>query len=171
MKNKWIYTVFILTFILSLLFGFISNLITSRVDNLFLAVIIIIVIIFGIVFDAFGVAVLTSKEANFHAMSSRRVKGAKEAIKLIKNSANIASLFNDVVGDICGIVSGTLSAVFTVYLVGVVNINSILLAMLVTAFTSTFTVTGKAYMKNVAVKNSDQIVLFIGRVMSIFTKE
>lgn len=170
MNNKWVCKVFILTFLLSLIFSGISNLVANTFSDIILLLIILLVILIGIIFDSFGVAVLTSTEANFHAMASKKIKGAKEAIYLIKNSSTISSVFNDVIGDICGIVSGSLSAVFTVYVTGVVSLNSLFIAMFVTACTSTITVTGKAYMKNVALNNSDVIVLNIGKVMSFFSK-
>lgn len=166
MKNNWICKVFLLTFLLSIIFSAISNFIANSFSEIVLLLIIFIVILIGIIFDMFGVAVLTSNEANFHAMASKKISGAKEAINLIKNSANIASVFNDVVGDISGIISGSLSAVFTLYLIGKIDLNSMLISVLVTAITSTFTVTGKAYMKIVAVNNSDSIVLFIGKMIN-----
>ncbi len=166
-KNNWIYKVFLLTFILSLLFSGISNFIAVKFNNLILLLITILVILIGIIFDMIGVAVLTSKEANFHAMASKKIKGAKEAIGLIKNSATIASFCNDVIGDICGIVSGSLSAVLTLSLAGIINLNSTLIAMIVTALTSTITVGGKAIMKRVAMQKSDTIVLIVGKIKHI----
>ncbi len=168
MKNNWIYKVFLLTFLLSIIFSGLSNFVANNFNEIILLLIIFIVILIGIIFDMFGVAVLTCNEASLHAMASKKIKGAKEGILLVKNSANIASLFSDVIGDICGIVSGSLSAVFTVYLCGVVDFNSALLAILVTAVTSTFTVTGKAIMKTVAINNCDNITLTIGKVVSKF---
>lgn len=163
-KNNWIYKVFLLTFILSLLFSGISNFIANNFSEIILLIITIIVIIIGIIFDMIGVAVLTSKEASFHAKASKKIKGAKESIALIKNSATIASFCNDVIGDICGIISGSLSAVLTISIAGVINLNSTILAMLITALTSTLTVGGKAIMKRVAMKNSDSIVFTVGKI-------
>ena len=39
-------------------------------------------------------------------MNAQKISGAKEAITIIKNNVRFASLCNDVIGDICGIVSG-----------------------------------------------------------------
>ena len=166
-NNNWIYKVFLLTFILSLIFSGISNFIAESFNNIILFFITILVIAIGIIFDMVGVAILTSKEANFHAMASKKVKGAKEAIELIKDSATIASFCNDVVGDICGIISGSLSAVLTLSLADAITVSSTLLAMLVTALTSTATVGGKAIMKRVAMKKSDTIVLIVGKIANI----
>ncbi len=165
-KNNWIYKVFLLTFILSVVFSGISNFIANNFNNIFLLIITIVVIIIGIIFDMIGVAVLTSKESTFHAKASKKIKGAKESINLIKNSATIASFCNDVIGDICGIISGSLSAVLTLSIAGVINLNSTIIAIFVTAITSTLTVGGKAIMKRVAMKNSDSIVFIVGKIKS-----
>ena len=63
----------------------------------------IIVIAIGIVFDMIGVAALTSKKENFHAMASKKIPGAKTSIKLIKNSGKVANICADVIGDIAGV--------------------------------------------------------------------
>lgn len=170
-KNNWIYKVFLLTFILSIVFSSISNFIASNFNNFILLSITIVVILLGILFDMIGVAVITSKEANFHAMASKKIKGSKKAISLIKSSANISSVCNDVVGDICGIISGSLTAVLTLNVAGAFNLDSILLAVLFTGITSTITVTGKAIMKKAAMDNSDIIVLKCGKILSLFDKK
>ena len=41
----------------------------------------------------------------YTAMASKRIRGAKHSIRLVQNSAMVANICNDVVGDICGIVS------------------------------------------------------------------
>jgi len=76
--------------------------------------IILLVIAIGIIFDMIGASSLTSKESTFHSMNAKKIKGAKETIKLIKNNVKISSICNDIVGDICGIVSGGLGAVLAI---------------------------------------------------------
>ena len=111
----------------------------------------------GIIFDMIGVAVLTAKESTFHAMSSKKVKGAKKATKLIKNNVKVASFCNDIVGDVCGIVSGGLGAVLAISISDYLGIT--LATIIVSAIISSLTVTGKAIFKNVAVKKADNIEL------------
>ena len=55
-------------------------------------------------------AVATANEKPFHSMASRKVPGALEAIRLLRNAERVSSICNDVVGDICGVVSGSASA-------------------------------------------------------------
>ena len=104
MKDKWIIQVFIISFILSAIFSGLSSLL-SDINVIVLFVIILIVIGIGILFDMIGVATLTAEEAPFHAMSSKKIKEATACINLLKNSTKVSSVCNDIVGDICGIVS------------------------------------------------------------------
>ena len=60
----------------------------------------ILVIALGILFDIIGVAVTVADEKEFHAMATKKVKGSKCAIKLIRNSAKVANICADVIGDL-----------------------------------------------------------------------
>ena len=46
-----------------------------------------------------------------NAMASRKVPEAMEALHLIRNANRVSSFCNDVIGDICGVISGSASAV------------------------------------------------------------
>ena len=81
---KWFIEVFIMTFILSMVFSYVS---TNGVSNLSLipAILILIAVIFiGIIFDIIGVAVTVANENEFHAKATKKVEGSKDSIKLIK---------------------------------------------------------------------------------------
>ncbi len=163
--KKWIVEVFILSFILSAIFsGFSSYL--SNFNVIILSVILLIVIIIGIIFDMIGVAAMTAKEAPFHAMNAKKIKGASSCIKLLKNNNKVSSICNDVIGDICGIVSGSLGASLTVYLI-TLKMNAVLATILVTSFISALTVGGKAYFKTVAMKKCETIIFKVGNLISI----
>ncbi len=167
-KTKWIITIFILSFVLSAIFSGLSSYL-SNFNVVLLTFIMILVIGIGILFDMIGVATLTAKEAPFHAMNSKKRKGAKACIKLLKNSSKVSSVCNDVVGDICGIVSGTLGASLSLFLISL-GMNPIFATILVTSFISALTVGGKAYFKTIAMKNCDKIVFSVGFICSIFEK-
>ncbi len=70
----------------------------------------------GILFDIIGVAVTAADPRPFHSMAAHKEPGAKEALVLLRNAGRVSSVCNDVVGDICGIVSGTTTAVIVVRL-------------------------------------------------------
>ena len=164
-KDNWIYKVFLMTFFLSVIFSFTSNVITSN-DNIFVMILItLLVIVIGIIFDMIGTATLSSNEAAFHAKSSRKIKGAKEAISLLKNSVKVASICNDVIGDICGIISGGMGAMVALSLSNLIG-NTTISSILVSAIVSSLTVGGKAIFKTVAIKKCDEIVFLVGKIRS-----
>lgn len=167
-NKKWIVTIFILTFILSVLFSGISNIISASFNEIILGIILILIIFVGILFDSIGVAVMTAKEATFHSMSSSRVKGAKETINLIKNGSRISSICNDVVGDVCGIISGSLGAVLAISLTTTTGINNTVISVVISAIISSLTVGGKAIFKGIAIKNADKIIFVVGRIKHFF---
>ena len=116
---KWKYKVFFITFILACIFSLLSSLLIN-VNNFFLVSAILLVIIIGNVFDIIGTAILSSDISVFNSLASQKVKGSKIAINLCKNASSVSSLCNDVVGDVCGIISGSLLAflivnLFTLY--------------------------------------------------------
>lgn len=98
---KWPIEAFFLTFFLSSIVSFISN---NGIENLniVLSIILLIIVVFiGIVFDIIGVAVTVAEERDLHAKATKKAKGAKTSLKLIKNSSKVANICADVIGDIC----------------------------------------------------------------------
>ncbi len=115
-KSHWVIQAFCLTFVLSLLMSYIT---TNGISNLNIipAILILIVVIFiGIITDIIGVAVTVADEAEFHAKASKKIKGSKTSIKLIRNASIVANICADVIGDVCGVLSGAISAMITVKL-------------------------------------------------------
>lgn len=167
-KDTWIIKAFLLTFFISLIVSGISNTISTYCNFFILLGITIVIIIIGIIFDIIGTSVLTAKEASFHAMASNKVKGSKEGIKLIKNSSNIASFCNDIVGDICGIVSGSMGAMIAITVSNLTKINITITALLISSLISSLTVGGKALGKKYAIKNADKIVAIVGKILNKF---
>jgi Mg2+/Co2+ transporter CorB len=172
MNNKnWVVKAFILTFFLALIISGISNVIVEKCGFIVLLIITVLIVILGIIFDIIGTAVLTADEATFHAKASNKIKGSRESIKLIKNASNIANFCNDIVGDICGIVSGSMGAMIAIYASANLNINNTLTALLISSIISSIMGGGKAIGKNIAVKKSDEIIFMVGSIISKFTKE
>ena len=66
--------------------------------------------------DILANAILTSNAEAFHAMASNKIKGAKRAVTFCRNATKLGSIFADVIGDICGIVSGAAGTVLVVYI-------------------------------------------------------
>lgn len=167
-KQNWNLIVFILSFSLALVFSFLTNKLSNNASNIIMILLILLVIAIGIIFDMIGVAVLTAKESTFHAMSSKKIKGAKKATKLIKNNVRVASFCNDIIGDVCGIVSGGLGAVLAISMSKYIDVT--LATIITSAIISALTVTGKAIFKTVAVKKADKILFISAKILSIFGK-
>ena len=158
-----------MSFIFSVIFSGISTALVENLNTIALTIILIVVIGVGILFDMIGVAMLTSTEASLHARATKKIRGAKEAIGLLKNATKVSSICNDVIGDICGIVSGTLGAVLTLTIVDAFRLPNTITTMIITAIIGAATVGGKAIFKTVATNNADKIVFTVGKILSYFT--
>ena len=167
-KDHWILVVFILTFILSVIFSTISNLISVSFNNVVLIIVLLLTIGLGILFDIIGTATITAKEATFHSLNSKKIKGAKEGIVLIKNADKISSICNDIIGDICGIISGSIGAILAISLSTTFNINNTVISIVIASLISSLTVGGKAIFKIVAINNSEKILLTVSKFLTIF---
>lgn len=160
---KWILLITSLTFVISMIFSYLSETILKKSNIIIELLVLLTVILIGIIFDMIGVAVTTCAEHPFHAMASRKIKGAKTAIKLIKNKDKVSSFCNDVIGDICGIVSGTAGVIIATSIAK----DSIICSLLVTATISSLTIGGKALGKKVAVNKSESITKIVSKILSI----
>ena len=110
-KNiRWVVTIFLVTIVISGTISLLSDLLMEGSSMAVAFLILLVIILVGIVFDIIGMAVATADEKPFHSMAARKVPGALEAIRLLRNAERVSSICNDVVGDICGVVSGSASA-------------------------------------------------------------
>ena len=170
-KDNWILKAFLMTFFIALIFSSASNALINKYNNSILLTIICLLFIFiGILFDIIGTAVLTGNESTFHAKSSKKIKGSKEGVYLIKNSNRISSICNDVIGDICGIVSGSLGAMLAINISLKLKISLVITTLLVSSIISSLTVGGKAIGKKYAIKNSDTIIFTVAKILNKFKK-
>ena len=168
-KNNWIVKAFLLTFFIALIFNFVSNVVVNRFNSIIvLTILCLFFIIVGIVFDIIGTAVLSAKEAVFHAKSSKKITGSKEGVFLVKNSSTIASICNDVIGDICGIVSGTIAAMLGIIISDKLSISLIIVTLLISSLVSSLTVGGKAIGKRYAIINADEIIFSVAKILNKF---
>lgn len=165
---KWIITVLLLSFGLSILMSLSSELVIPKI-NVYLGIVIILVFIFiSIIFDMIGVAITAAEEKSFHSMASKRVKGSTHSVKLLKNSDKLASICNDVVGDVCGVVSGSAGVLVANTIAEMINKNASIVVLITTAIIASLTITGKACGKSIAINNSEKITFRVGKFLSIF---
>ena len=166
-QQRWVLTVVCLSFVLSVVMSFVTSVFVESAGLLVALLSLIVLVSIGIVADVVGTAVTSAVEQPLIAMASKRIAGARQALRLIRKAERVSSILNDVVGDIVGIISGSAGAVIAVYLTQV-GMQGAVASMLTTALTSAFMIGGKAYGKGLAIDNSGAIVLAVGRLMAVF---
>ena len=155
---KWINKIIIITFGISLFMSFISGVTLPSVPTIVGVFLVLFFILIGVIFDMIGVSVTASNLSVFNSMSSRKVKGAKLAVKFKQNADKVSSFCNDVIGDICGVVSGSCCITIATNIANNLNTNYLLTSLLVTSIVSALTIGGKAIGKNLAINKSDIIL-------------
>ncbi|MBE7010061.1 MAG: Mg2+ and Co2+ transporter CorB [Ruminococcaceae bacterium] len=164
---KWVVTIIIWSFCISSVMQMIQAGLMSHVTLLVACLMLFSFVLIGVIFDIIGVAVTAASEVPFHSLAARRVRGAKEAIRLIRNADKVGSFCNDVIGDIVGIVSGSATTAIVVMLNAFSSgdyefILSICLAGLVAAMT----IGGKAVGKGIAMMYCNTIIFTVGKLVS-----
>lgn len=157
-------------FITAVFFSFFSEVVLPKLQILILSFLfLILVITTGIIFDIIGVATAVSDERTFHAKATKKLKGAGQAILLVRNAEKVASFCNDVVGDICGTVSGALGAAIVFQIVsGRAHWSEYesVFTIIMTGLVAAFTVGGKAAGKRTALEDAEEIVYMVGRALA-----
>ncbi len=168
--KKWVLTITILAFFISLVMSLISELI---IPNAIISISIFLVLIFifiGIIFDIIGLSANTADPKIFHSMATKKVKGSKKAIELIKNKDKVSSFLNDVIGDICGVVSGSCGLAISINLANMFDFNKLITTVIITSIISSLTIGGKAFGKTIAINNANEIVFEFAKFLNIFSK-
>ena len=163
---RWVVTIFLVTIFVSGIISLLSDVIMS-VSTMFVAFLILLTIIFvGIIFDIIGMAVASADEKPFHSMAARKVLGAQESIRLLRNAERVSSICNDVVGDICGVVSGSASATIAAQILSNFEMTwPRIISLTMSALAAGLTVGGKAIGKSFAVNSCTDIVFAVGRFL------
>ena len=163
---RWVVTIFLVTIVISGTISFVSDEIMSTSGILTAFLILLVIIFVGIIFDIIGMAVASADEKPFHSMAARKVIGAQNAIKLLRNAERVSSICNDVVGDICGVVSGSASATIAAQILQHGEFSwPQLISLGMSAFCAGLTVGGKAIGKTFAVNSATEIVHTVGKVI------
>ena len=166
---RWVVTIFFVTMLISGTITLVSDAIMEVSGIVVCFLILLTIILVGIIFDIIGVAVTSADEKPFHSMAARKVPGAHEAIALLRNAERVSSICNDVVGDICGVVSGSASATISVLIiVHVEGFWTKVISLAMSALVAGLTVGGKAIGKTFAINSSTQIVHTVGRLIYFF---
>ena len=168
---KWIVQIALISFTISFGLSFVSEIAIPNLSVLWGILLTLAFVFVGILFDIVGVAVTGADEKVFHSMNSRQVKGSKVAVLFKKNADKVSSFCCDVIGDICGIVSGASASAVSVGLAATFNWNLLLVSLTVAAVVASLTIGGKACGKSFAINKSDVILYEFAKIISIFYRK
>ncbi len=167
---RWVVTIFLVTICVSATISLISEEVMEGSGTLVACLILLAIIFVGIIFDIIGVAVTSADEKPFNSMAARKVPGAREAIRLLRNAERVSSICNDVVGDICGVVSGAASATIAARVLTNFTFSwPRVITLITSSLVAGLTVGGKAVGKTFAIRSSTKIVHTVGKVICFFS--
>ena len=168
---KWVTIISIISFIISLIFSFIGEVVIPNTHILVSAFLVFIFIGLGILFDIIGISVTVADIKIFNSMATKKVKGASLAVRLIKKADRVSSFCNDVIGDICGIISGSTGLSIAIVVSNKLDCSLLLVTLLITAMIAAITIGGKAIGKSYAINKSNLILFRFVSVLSIFYRK
>lgn len=164
--NTWFYIIFVGSFFLSLFFSYISTNALTGLNIIPAIISVFIVILIGVIFDIIGIAVTVAGEDQFHAQGSKKIAGSKTAIKLIRNAPKVSNFCADVIGDICGVLSGAMSAIISLKITSLYGIDESI-QYFISAIVASLTIGGKAIGKGFAIKHANKIVNAVSKLTSL----
>ncbi len=161
---RWTYKVLILSICLSIVFSIVSQSLFPALPITLSVFIIFFFIAVSVIFDMVAVAI-TSLELDKLELHKDE-KHYKTVLKLFLNREKVSSFCGDVVGDICGILSGAggVSLVLNMH----ISDPSIdfLVTCLVSSLIAGITIFGKAIMKSYSVTNCESVVFNTAKLLN-----
>ena len=171
-RNLWSVKITVISLFLSAFFSFISEMTASSEHMIVTILLLLFLILASILFDGIGVAATSCEATPIVSMASKKVYGAKTALWLVKNNEKVSNVCNDVIGDIFGIISGACTAAIVAKLVIVAGEGwQKWLAIILSSVVAALTIGGKAFLKNIAINNSRELVMLVARVLAVFSPE
>jgi CBS domain containing-hemolysin-like protein len=126
-----------------------------------------VIIVVGVLFDIVGVAATAAQEAPLNARAAHQVFGATHAVRLVRNAHQVASICNDVVGDVSGTLSGAIGVTLVLKMLEQPSESAIVLSTtLMTASIAALVVGGKAYGKVIAIEQGTEIMFRVGQLLA-----
>lgn len=163
-ETRRILGVLISTFILAVVFSLLSDSVLRTTTVLLATLVLVAIVLIGILADIVGLAAAAADPAPLNAMAAKKTPGARQALRLIRNAPRVATVFNDLIGDISGTVSGAAAASIVFSVVdGRAAVDVGLATVLMVSVVAAVTVGGKAIGKSVAIDRADRIMLQVGR--------
>ena len=169
---SWGLTILVLSFLLSVLFSFLTEIAINDSSVYVCLAVLVVLLILNVGCDVIANAVLSCDVDGFNAMASRKIRGARRAVTFCKHAEKIASIFSDVIGDICGIVSGSAGAVLAaMFVFAEGSWEGMMVSILVSAVIGALTVGGKAFGKPISIKYNSKIAFAFAKFTTFFVRE
>ncbi len=165
----WVLKITLFTFIGAVICSCISQITTSKSDIIISIMLLSFMILISIIFDGIGLSVASCSEAELEKYS-RFKKQYDIARYLLKNAEKVNNICADVIGDMCGILSGACGASIVVEL-SLSGSGSHWATIIISSIIAAVTVGGKASLKKAAVKNSAEFVFMSARMIGIFSSK
>ena len=152
-KRAFVFAIkmFVLTVSLSLLFSVLSELAISKANIIISVLVLILFLGISVVCDLIGVAATSATISN----------------KLTRNADKVAVVLQDIVGDICSILSGSAIAGIIIKIIASESSAAFLLSAALASLFAGLGVFLRALGKNYAMKNADRIMKKLGRVLKL----
>lgn len=168
----WCIKITIVTIFLAGLFSFISNTTVSISSIIATVFLLMFLIVLSIIFDGIAVAVTSADKKSFTKfVNGEQNKYYNIGCFLIDNQEIVANICADVIGDIFSIISGSCSVSIVLELLKLYPIFSEqILTIFLSSVVAGITVGGKAFMKSIALKNSNSYILFTSKIIAIFVR-
>ena len=169
LKNLWAIKITIITFVLAILFSFLSQIATSS-SQLFVPYMVLIFMIFiSIITDAIAVSVKSCDVDRLFFLTKGKNFEYEIILKMVCNADKVNNICADVIGDMCGILSGACGATIVAKAdnLSYNYINAICVSSLIVAIT----VGGKAYMKDIAIHSSEEYLISCIKLLKIFIRK
>jgi len=163
---KYLVIIFLGSFVIAAIVGISSELLLRRTSSLWVAMLFLLTVIgVHVVFDVIGIAATAATEAPHHAKAANRVRGASQAVYLVRHADLVANLANDVVGDVTGTLSGVMAAAIVIDIIRLdptFGTKEIWVSTLMLALVASITVTSKAVGKSFAIQDANKIIAWVG---------
>ncbi len=166
--KQWLYIVSISAFLISVIFSLFSEITLPKFGIVVGVILFLIFILINVLFDIVGVAIMVADSEQFHSLAAKKIKGAKLGIKLINKKEHVASFCSDVVGDICGIVSGSSGLIIADYAAKLITINQLIITIIIMSLIASITIVSKAIGNVYATNLSNYIIYEFAKILSYF---
>lgn len=155
------------TFLIALGVSLLSTTVIELLCPWIAASMLVLIVALGVLFDVVGLAAAAASETPFHAMAAKKGFAAPQAIAIVRNAEFVSSFCNDLVGDVCGTVSGA-AALAVVFRLAVTRpaLDPDWLSVLTVSAVAAITVGGKAAGKGYALDRANAIVLRVAQVLA-----